>query len=177
MWYVISVAEGEEEKLMPRVRRALFTAPDCKLILPKYICQRRYQGMWHTEVKTLFPGYIFVDTDCPEKVVDGLKVFSANVRPVCIGGGFYPIRKEEHEFLLNMMNEKYEIELSVGNIVDGRLIVDEGPLKDKSSKICRIDRHKRTAWLALTLWGNERQVKVGLEVKARLTGEEYRRWA
>jgi putative transcription antiterminator len=177
MWYVIQVAEGTEENIIPKIGRALENVPDCNFIVPKYISNRRYQGMWHEEIKVLFPGYMFVDTVHSEEVLEGLKIFSANVKPVCIGGGFYPIRKEEQEFLLSMMNNRYEIELSVGNIVDGRLIVDAGPLKNRSSSVCRIDRHKRTAELVLTLWGEKRRVKVGLQVKERLTGDEYRRRA
>ena len=179
MWYVIQVAEGTEENIIPKIGRALENVPDCNFIVPKYISNRRYQGMWHEEIKVLFPGYMFVDTVHSEEVLEGLKVSAqrGEYRPVCIGGGFYPIRKEEQEFLLSMMNNRYEIELSVGNIVDGRLIVDAGPLKNRSSSVCRIDRHKRTAELVLTLWGEKRRVKVGLQVKERLTGDEYRRRA
>lgn len=176
MWYVIQVVGGKEKKMLSHINKALSQVPNLKLFIPRYVCMRKYQGQWHQEVKELFPGYIFVDTQQPELVEKGLRIFVSDVKPVCIGGGFYPIRQDEEKFLRGMMNAQNEIGISIGNLVNGRLVAESGPLEsmpEAVDAICKIDRHKRIAELKLSLWGKERRVQVGLEVKEKLTIEEY----
>lgn len=114
--------------------------------------------------QVLFPGYVFVCTKQPDQVEKRLQIFTHGVKPVRIGGGFNPIRSEEQEFLQSMMNEDYEIGYSSGNIIDGKLVIDYGPLMDKTESVVKIDRHRRFAEILMTLWGVEQRIRVGLGV-------------
>ena len=94
--------------------------------------------------------------------------------PVRIGGGFHPINKEEEEILQQLMDENDLILASVGNIIDGKLIVDEGPLKGLEDRVRKINRHDRWGEVEIELFEECKTMRVGLQIVARLTGDEYR---
>ena len=175
MWYVVQTASGQEEKAMEQCGHAVPTNAAGAIFSPTCECMKKYQGTWHMEVQRLFPGYVFIDSERPEELEKYLKRIPGAVIPVRIGGGFYPIRKEEQEFLQDMLDESYCLRFSIGNIVDGELIVEQGPLCKKAVYVQKIDRHRRSAQVLFRLFGEERPTRVGLEVKARLTAEEYQR--
>ena len=70
-----------------------------------------------------------------------------------------------------MMDENDLIQASVGNFVDGKLIVDEGPLKGLEDRVRKINRHDRWAEVEMELFEECGMIKVGLEIKTRLSTE------
>ncbi len=55
---------------------------------------------------------------------------------------------------------------SEGAIVDGRLVVYSGPLAGREDLVMKIDRHKRVAYLDMSLLGRS-SVRMALEVVAK----------
>jgi transcriptional antiterminator NusG len=174
MWYVVQSAEGKELNAAEKCRKAIPSHVATLIFSPRYEYMRRYQGAWHIKEGILFPGYIFVESDHPAELEEYLGHISSVVTPVCIGGGFYPIREDEEKFLQSMLDETYCIRYSLGYIVDGYLVVEHGPLQEKTDRITKIDRHRRAADITLRLFEEEKKVQVGLEVPRKMTAEEYR---
>lgn len=116
---------------------------------------------------------MFIESNLPNELEKQLKRIPTTVVPVRIGGGFNPIYEEERAILKMLMDENNCIRMSCGIIVDDRLIVEKGPLNNCQTYITRIDRHKRIAELGIELWKEPRRIKAGLEVRAKLTAEEY----
>lgn len=175
MWFVVQTAEGKEPAVIEKCKKAIPTAVAKVIFSPRYEYMQRYEGAWHVLEGTLFPGYIFIESEEQVELEKYLERIPGAVTPVCIGGGFYPVRKDEEEFLRSMFDATYCIRYSLGYIVDEKLIVEKGPLFGKVQNITKIDRHKRSAVFILHLFDKERKVKVGLEVPARLTSEEYQK--
>ena len=173
MWYVVQCVSGREAAAIEQCRNALDAKLAPKIFSPTCQFQKKYEGLWHTVEQIAFPGYIFIESSRPEELEKLLQRISGVVAPVRIGGGFYPVREEEEAFLQAMLDERDCICFSVGYLVDGKLVVSQGPLQEKGDFVRRIDRHKRIAELGLSLFGEEKRVKVGLEVKAKLSGEEW----
>lgn len=173
MWYVVRTVIGQEEKAMEKCRNAFQGSGITALFSPQYEYMRRYQGAWHVIQGVLFPGYIFIESEDSEELEKYLKNIPDVVSPVCTGGGFFPICKEEEDFLHSLFDETYCIRYSLGYLVDGELVVEKGPLCGKSKYITKIDRHRRNADITLHLFQQEKKVQVGLEVPARLTAMEY----
>lgn len=183
MWYVIQVKAGAEKELQKKCRRALPMSVCSGVFVPKFRKMMKFKGVWKEEERILFPGYLFIEVaeqegdlyglEQAELLEEYLQPLSAIARPVCIGGGFYPIRKEEEAFLRSMMDESYVLGTSIGYVVDESLIVTEGPLIQYADCVKWFDRHKRIGELELALWGEKRKVTVGLEVVARVTGAEF----
>jgi transcriptional antiterminator NusG len=174
MWYVLQSAEGKEIAAVEKCQKAIPSNIATSVFSPRYEFMRRYQGEWHIKEGILFPGYIFVESDDEGKLEEYLEHISGVVTPVCIGGGFYPIRDDEEQFLHSMLDETYCIRYSLGYIVDGELVVESGPLSGKAQYVTKIDRHRREADIVIHLFQEERKVQVGLKVPKRLTAEEYR---
>lgn len=174
MWYVLQVVAGREDTLCERCKKAFLGKEASQIFVPKYVWLKKVKGVRHKEVKPLFAGYLFVESDCPDALEERLELLQ-NVRPVCIGGGFYPIREEEEGFLRQFWGEERLVRFSTGYIVDGELRVIDGALKNFSKKVRRIDRHNRLAEMEIPLFGQERRVRVGLEVKAKIAAGEFER--
>ena len=163
----------KEESALADCKAAVGDAAD-RFILSKCQFSRRIQGERKMIEKVAFPGYFFIESDVPEMLEKLLMRIPGVVTPVRIGGGFHPIRQEEETMLKQMMDENDCILYSVGNIVDGKLIVEEGPLKRFTGKVIKIERHDRWADIEMPLFEKCKTMKVGLEIKAKVTAEEYR---
>ncbi len=165
MWYVLYTKAGEEEKCADKCRNAFSIQAYCSVFVPRYICMKRYQGEWHEEKKVLFPGYFFVDTECPKDIEAMItSTLSDLVSPVRVGRDFVPIYPEEQKFLDELFDADYTVPMSRGDIVSGRFEIYEGPLMDKPEHICRVDRHKRLAEFTLPIHGEIRKIRLGLEI-------------
>lgn len=175
MWYVVRTEEGRESAAVGKCRRAIPAGVATGVFSPHYEYMRRYQGAWHVKEGVLFPGYVFIESRRPEELEKYLARIVGVVVPVCTGGGFYPLREDEEELLRSMFDRDYCIRYSLGYIVDGGLVVEQGPLCGKAHYVTRIDRHRRCADFSFRLFDEERSVQVGLAVPARLTAEEYRK--
>ena len=173
MWYVVRTVIGQEEKAIEKCRNAIPVSVATDLFSPSYEYMRRYQGVWHIIQDVLFPGYVFMESDAPKELEKYLEHIPDVVSPVCIGGGFYPISKEEEDFLRSIFDNTYCIRYSLGYLVDRELVVEKGPLRGKSKYVTKIDRHRRCANLTLHLFQKEIKVRVGLGIPARLTATEY----
>jgi transcriptional antiterminator NusG len=174
MWYVLQSAEGKEIAAVEKCQKAIPSNIATSVFSPRYEFMRRYQGEWHIKEGILFPGYIFVESDNSAKLEEHLEHISSVATPVRIGGDFHPIRDDEEQFLQSMLDETNCIRYSLGYIVDGKLVVESGPLSGKVQCVTKIDRHRRVADIILHLFAEEKKVQVGLKVPKKMTAEEYR---
>ena len=174
MWYVLQVTAGREDSICEDCKKVFLGEVASQIFVPKYVWLKKMKGIRKKEVKPLFAGYLFAESDRPDALEKRLQVFQ-NVKPVRIGGGFYPIRKEEEDTLIQLWGKEKLVRFSTGYLVEGELKVTDGSLKNKnfSEKIRKIDRHNRLAEMELPLFGETRIVRIGLEVKAKISREEY----
>lgn len=54
--------------------------------------------------------------------------------------------------------------MSSGIIENDRVQILSGPLMGMEGNICRIDRHKRMAYMEIEMFGRTVEMKVGLEI-------------
>ena len=174
MWYVVQTISGREQAAIEKCRNALPGEIAVRVFSPVCQFERLFKREWKIETETAFPGYVFIESESPERLEKELRKISGVVTPVCIGGGFYPIRKDEEETLRLMMDENDCIRTSVGYLVDQKLIVQSGPLGGFEERVKWIDRHKRVADVEILLFAERRKMCVGLEVKGKMTADEYR---
>lgn len=171
MWYVVRAMIGREESAAEMCKTAVGMIAK-RIILPKCQFNRRWHGEYKMIEKVTFPGYFFIDSDDPKALEELLLRIPSVVTPVRIGGGFHPIKEAEEEILNDMMDENDLVLSSTGNIVDGKLIVDEGPLKGLEDKVKKFDRHDRWADLEMELFDECKTMRVGLQIVSRMNGEE-----
>lgn len=175
MWYVVQTTSGREQAAVEKCKKALSRDIAADLFVPVCQFEKLYQKQWKMVTETAFPGYVFIESTKGEELEKMLRRIADVVTPVCIGGGFYPIRAEEEEVLRTLMDENDCIRTSVGYLVDEKLIVSQGPLDAFSESVKWINRHKRVAEIEISLFNEPRKMWVGLEVKGKMTGEEYKK--
>ena len=171
MWYVLKVAEGKEDTACETCRKAFPAEFHTGVFVPYYARPYHRDGEWKEIMKALFPGYVFVDTDkagaeTVKEIVTKRIPHTAQI--VCVGDDFVPIYQEEQDMLENLMDTEHIVAVSNGNIVDDKVVVDEGPLRQYSDKVCWYDRHKRMANIEMTLLGITRRIKIGLVLANRI---------
>lgn len=164
MWYAVWVRTGQEEKIMSLCNSKIGREVLESCFLPKYEKARKVEGKWTKREEILFPGYLFFVTENPDKLFQELKRIPEFTKILGDDSGPIPLYPEEEKFLRKYTNEDRVFEMSIGDLVNGELVVAEGPLKDYQGKIIHIDRHKREATLEVDFFGRKVKMKVGLEV-------------
>ena len=80
------------------------------------------------------------------------------------GDEVVPLTEEEVSFLMSFGGNEQIVKMSEGIIENARVIILSGPLKGKEGYIKKIDRHKRKAFLEMSLFGRMQRIQVGLEI-------------
>lgn len=167
MWYVIWTKNNTEYQLRDQIVRRISSevCRDC------HILTRTEQQKWNnkivTKTKLLFPCYLFVDTDDPEKLnslIRQIKISDNHPRVIKSGDVYKPITDTEKEILKSLAGNDGNVGISTGIIENKVLKVIDGPLKGFEKYIYKIDRYKRKAWLAMNLFGEERKFCASLNV-------------
>lgn len=125
------------------------------------------QGDMAYQIGKVFPGYLFFDTGDPDELSRQLrkeKIMAQNDK-------LFVLTPEDVQCLL-FFGRTGVFPMSQGIIVNGRVIILSGPLVGEESRIRKVDRHKRRAWLQIKLFGKPYTVVVGLEISQKTAQEE-----
>lgn len=164
MWYVLQVRTGTEENIRLQCRSNISETVLSHCFIPYYEEKKRIRGEWTIQKKVLFPGYVFVVTEKVEKLYKDLKDVIGLTKLIGTGQEIVPITDEERQFLVSFGGADQIVGMSEGIIDQSKVIVTSGPLKGKEGYIKKIDRHKRKAWLEVSMFGRIQDVQVGLEI-------------
>lgn len=174
MWYVIQTVTGQEEELISLIRTILKKEllKDCFVIRAEWM--KRLGGRWQTQVRTLFPGYIFIDTARPDEVFFELRNVPKYSK--VLGAGtfeFTPVNEDEQRFLSKLLeHDKWNgssvriVKLSDFVTDDaGSVVSVDGTLQYFRENIVRINLHKRYAVIEITLFHKKRTLIFGIKLK------------
>ena len=164
MWYVIQVRTGTEESVRKQCERLVDHHEMERCFIPYQEQLKRYMGQWHKEMMPLFPGYVFADSQDVDLLFGELKRVTGLTKLLGTGSAIVPLTWEEIAILKRLGKEEQIVTISKGLIADNQVKILEGPLKELEGAICKIDRHRRKAWLELVMFGRIQRVEVGLEI-------------
>lgn len=163
MWYVLWTYTGREKKACE-----LIDGSCSDLITRSFVPTRRINikraGEWTTETKALFPGYLFVDS---QKITDlALKIRSLKGFNKILDSDeeYLPLTDEENIFIDKLYDDGGMFDTSVGIIDGDQIKITSGPLFGMEGNIRKIDRHKREAYVEITMFGQKKIISVGLEI-------------
>lgn len=167
-WYVLFVQTGKEKKIEEILKKHLSTK-ECIPFIPMEELLFKKSGITKKEMRILFPGYVFVESDLQEQQFLRVINFFVNTisELVCVlkySDKEIAMKESERHTLINLYNNNHCIELSYGVFEGDRVHIFEGPLKGQESIIKKINRHKRQAWIEIEIMGEVRLVNVALEV-------------
>ncbi len=186
--YSVLFTRTEKQSEMQKALSAAFPESRGKIFLPMREYYRRDKK--ENSVKPLFPGYLFVHSDMGReelheflleqrgKVASFLKELGrsdrdSSERQHYAQGQSYPeenaavdLTEEESGFLDTVLDKDGIQRMSAGyRESNGKLTVMEGPLVAYASRIVKVDRHERAAYLNLKF--REIDIVAGLEVRPK----------
>lgn len=164
MWYVMQVRTGTEENIRCQCQRLINSNVLERCFIPYYQQKKRFQGEWHIQERILFPGYVFLIAENPEKLVNELRKVIGLTKLIGTGDEIIPLVQEEIDLLMKIGTDKQLVEMSSGIIENDRVQILADPLMGMEGNIRRIDRHKRMAYMEIEMFGRTVEMKVGLEI-------------
>lgn len=172
MWYVIQTVTGREEELIIFIRiilkKELYT--ECFVIKAEWM--KRLGGEWQIQVRPLFPGYVFIETERPDEVFLELKNVPRFSR--ILGSErniFVPVKKEEEQFLKRIIDDSGKLDQAVVRLTaietgeNGEIISMEGALSCFEKGRIKVNRHKRYAVVKTRMLGEARTLIFGVMIK------------
>lgn len=147
----------------------------CKSHLPREVlndafqfsCERmkKYLGAWHVDTYPMFPGYVVLESCCPELLSEELERRCGRADTLSRQGRDpVPVGQEEERLLKALGGERRIMGLSRGIVKNGTIRIAEGPLAGRESLIERLNLQKRVAVLRLKPAGGGRNVWAGIDI-------------
>ena len=145
-WYVLFVQALYEDKLCAFLNRS----EDVFAFSVKIEYYRRDRKA--NELKSLFPGYVFIKTELEQDA------FNDWLRNQEVKKGFIKqlqyqtvsaLTPEEIQLFDMLLDDKGILRMSYGELVDSKLVIQEGPLCGFESYIIKYDKRNRLAVLNL----------------------------
>lgn len=177
-WYVIHTATGKEDDLVESIYHMAeyyqsMGYADKLFALCFYMTYDdvwRYQGRSYIDEKKLFPGYVFLVTDAPERMNEIIRSIPQFARLMSeeIDGSrcFISVLSKEADFLYNLIADNDEYDYCVHRsyvIRSGNKIVDAyGGLKPYLDDIVQADYKKRRVIVEKTILGQKRRIKFSI---------------
>lgn len=168
-WYAIQVRTGSEKRICDKIIGAVEPTlyQECFVPLAEYVVKRN--GEYQKMIRPLFPGYLFVITDYIEQVSGQLFKIADFKRVLKSDNIFTPIEQEEADLLAGLYDDAYLVRLSKGIIVNSRVMVLSGPFQGREGLIKKIDRHRRTGLVEMTMMGRPMEIQIPLEIVEKIS--------
>lgn len=176
MYYVIYVGSGKEKKAEDFITRDISSDICRECFHPVKHLRKRFHGEWIDIYERLIPGYVFIESDNPEELYHCLKRIpiltkllgrEMNDEEMIV----YALKDEEVRWLARLMpsfeknNQEYLIELSkVGFNENDEVIILDGPLKDMTGYVRKINLHKRIAEIEVSFFGQTSVLYLGIDL-------------
>jgi transcription termination/antitermination protein NusG len=144
--YLIQVATGKEETYICHVKNLTGSKPGFQLIVPKRQLTIRKLGREKQVVKPIFPGYIFLISDCIEPearaLLRSIPGFMRYMRDE--NGDLIPLSNNDRQLLIQLTSTGETTKKSIVSFDKNNKVVPlSGFLKDCEGKIIKVDRRKR----------------------------------
>lgn len=167
MWCVMKCLPGKAETIMESCRKKLSGQVLHDVFMFTYERMKRYEGSWHLETHQMFPDYLFLETETPERLSEQLEPYRSFVQILEDGNMLLRVRPEEEAFLRSLCGQAHHLGMSRGYIQNGITHICQGPLMGLERRIRKIDRHKRLAKLTVPFQGLETPMQAGLEITSK----------
>ena len=157
--YCIFCRTGSEQSVAQAISQS---DPELTAIAPTRILSEKRQGQWVERAVTLLPGYVFlyVEREMPIKQ----KARAQNMYKILeYEHGLAQLTGQDEEYALWVYRHQGQIKPSKVLVEGDKIIAVDGPLKDCTGKIVRLDKHKRRAWVEFEFEKQKRTVSLSAE--------------
>lgn len=174
----LSVPRGREEACARRIRAAAGSSASEVFVLARE-CARSHAGAWELVREPAYPGSVFAavrDAEAFVERVDTPAFAALGIHLITTQSALGTpeprfLSQREADFVRRIGDARHVIRMSVGDVVEGRLVVHEGALVGCEGLVAHVDRHRRSAWLQaadpVLRDASGRGLRVGLEVVSK----------
>ncbi len=152
-WYVLHVAEGTEAAVAAKLNATVDGSCLAGAFALRKESWTKRQGAWQLVTKPLWPQYLFAKSSDAAALASALKKLSFRVElagPADETAPAAPALDDDVRAWLEANSDASGVvRASTGEIVNGELHVLDGPLQGQESRVRRVNRHKRSAVVAL----------------------------
>lgn len=159
-WYALFVKSGEEDYVKLWLEK-FFTQEELRPLVPKRKIPERKQGVVRDTIKTLFPGYVLINTHMTSEMYYRIKnipvifnVLKTEVYPV-------NVRDEEMDLILALTREDEVIDYSHIFFEGKKVVVARGPLKGLEGIILNYDKRKQRIKVQVEFLGQVKKIDLG----------------
>ena len=176
-WYVFYVRTSSENRVVQDIARFAdskgLSKDDVEPFCPQsevyYRAEKGKTAGKEYKKRSLFPGYVFVETRLPAK--DFLSTFGPLIytshdiiRLLKSGNDNIALPDEERIRLEYLLKGKRCVERSVGFISGDKVVITAGALIGQEGLITYINRHNRFADIEVNMFGGTVKARVALEI-------------
>ena len=174
--YALFVMTGYEHEVANVISRS-WRVDGLKPFVPMFDARFKKAGVVLSEKRRWIPGYVFLESE-----ISGLE-FYLQIKPYIsrtenalkllrYGNGHmdssFELQETDRAFLDKLLNKEYCVEMSRGYIKGTSIIVTEGPMVGFEGLIKKVNRHKMLATIEASIFGDMREITVGLEIISKL---------
>jgi transcriptional antiterminator NusG len=171
-WYAVHVRTGREDavcRAISKQAKLVDYRVEYELLVPKRKLQERHQGEFVEVIRTMFPGYVLVQTKDIREFANAVVQSKGVFRFLQNEDVFQEVNPAEIYFVLQLINVNGEIEPSEVALENGMARLLNGPLKGYEGLIKQIDKHHRRAKVSLTFDGKEYLINLAVNVQSSQT--------
>lgn len=166
-WYTIRTQNNKEKSVLEKLQNEVkFSKLDSKLgrcIIPTEKVLSVKNGKKVFKEKTLYPGYIFVETSAKGEIANLLKNVNGSSGFVRTRSGeVIPMKDYEVKKILVEQEESDNLDLSLVFAVGERVEISEGPFQSFKGTIDSIDVQREKVRVIVTIFGRETVVDLTL---------------
>ena len=166
MWYVIQVKSGEETDMKALLDKLRTDGAYGECFIPLFEDVRRSGGKCRIVFRRLFPGYLFIESDEPDRIFETLKgipEFTRLLGTTEADGNkvFIPVGEQDREFMETMFDGGLMHLSYVHMGRNGRIDKIAGPLANYKNHITKLELRHRMAIVEAEMFGKKRKVKFG----------------
>ena len=114
--------------------------------------------------KALFPGYFFIDCEDVRPIVMQLRRLERFRLLLKSGDIYLPITEQDEKIIRRLTDHNGKLNISLIKIIDGRLTVIDGPLKNMEQYITKTNLHKRKVLVEMELFEQKHSFWAAVEI-------------
>jgi len=162
-WFVLFTRTGDEAKLKELIEH-FFPPGVVKPLIPRRKLMEKRRGKRTEVIRTLFPGYVFINTVMTEETYRRLKQMPGSAKVLMSDMEPAEVPMQEMKPILCLTGASEIIGYSRGIKVGARVRIIDGPLKDFEGRIIDVDTRKGRARVSLDILNHTKKVDLGLVV-------------
>lgn len=166
-WYVIFVETGYEDMFyhyIDKVKNHVYRGIKYNILIPKRKIFERKNGVRREVIRTMFPGYVLINTNSIVDFFLQAKNGPHVIRFLKQDNCFLKVKEEEINQILLLINSEGLIDLSRAFIENDKVVITEGPLFGMEGIIKKIDKRKGRAKVDFSINENTMLVDLGIEI-------------